>query len=42
MNDIASRSSEGEFVLFADDTNILESGKAASEAYTKANAMLGM
>ena len=40
INDIVSCSSEGEFVLFADDTNIFVSGKTASEAYIKANTVL--
>ena len=40
INDIVNSSSDGEFVLFADDTNIFVSGNSAMEAYDKANKVL--
>ena len=40
INDIVNCSSEGNFVLFADDTNIFVSGATAREAYDSANAVL--
>ena len=40
INDIVSSSNLGEFVLFADDTNIFVCGKTADEAYHKANVLL--
>ena len=40
INDIVNSSSLGEFVLFADDTNIFVSGRTAREAYANANAVL--
>ena len=40
INDIINASSLGQFVLFADDTNIFVSGKTAREAYSKANSVL--
>ena len=40
INDIINCSKLGEFVLFADDTNIFISGNTAKEAYSKANILL--
>ena len=40
INDIINCSKLGEFVLFADDTNIFVSGKTLEEAYSKANKLL--
>ena len=40
INDIVASSSDGEFILFADDTNIFVSGKTADEVYKKANSLL--
>ena len=40
INDIINCSKHGEFVLFADDTNIFVSGNTAKEAYSKANLLL--
>ena len=40
INDIVNSSNLGEFVLFADDTNIFVTGKTADEAYHKANTLL--
>ena len=40
INDITNSSEEGEFVLFADDTNIFVIGKTEDEAYMKANNVL--
>lgn len=40
INDIVNCSSDGEFVLFADDTNIFISGKTLEETYSKANKLL--
>ena len=40
INDIANSSSIGEFVLFADDTNIFVAGSTPKEAHTKANTVL--
>lgn len=40
INDIINCSKLGEFVLFADDTNIFVSGKSLDEAYQKANCLL--
>ena len=40
INDIVASSSDGEFILFADDTNIFVSGKTADEVYRKANSLL--
>ena len=39
-NDIINCSKLGEFVLFADDTNIFVSGNTLNEAYSKANELL--
>ena len=40
INDIVNSSKLGEFVMFADDTNIFVIGKTESEAYEKANNLL--
>ena len=40
INDIINTSSLGQFVLFADDTNIFISGRTAKEVYRKANRVL--
>ena len=40
INDIVNSAVNGEFVLFADDTNIFVVGKTKEEAYTRANAVL--
>ena len=40
INDIVASSNQGEFILFADDTNIFVAGKTADEAYQKANSLL--
>ena len=40
INDIVNCSKLGEFVLFADDTNIFVSGNTLSEAYSKSNELL--
>ena len=40
INDIVNSTNNGEFVLFADDTNIFIVGKTKEEAYDKANAVL--
>ena len=40
INDIVNCSPDGEFVLFADDTNIFVSGASLDEAYSKANTLL--
>jgi hypothetical protein len=40
INDIINASEFGQFVLFADDTNIFVSGRTAREAYMKANSVL--
>ena len=40
INDITNSSKEGEFVLFADDTNIFIIGKTEDEVYQKANNVL--
>ena len=40
INDIVNSSRLGEFVLFADDTNIFVSGNTLSESYKKANQLL--
>jgi hypothetical protein len=40
INDIVNCSNDGNFILFADDTNIFVSGASASEAYNSANAVL--
>ena len=40
INDIINSSSLGQFVLFADDTNIFVIGKSAKDAYSKANNLL--
>ena len=37
MNDLVNSSTRGEFVLFADDTNIFVSGKSKIEAYENAH-----
>ena len=41
INDIINSSTRGEFVLFADDTNIFVSGSTEQEAYAHANIVLG-
>ena len=40
INDIVNSSNLGNFVLFADDTNIFVSGKSKADAYTKANQVI--
>ena len=40
INDIVNVTTNGEFVLFADDTNIFVVGKDRKEAFTKANEVL--
>ena len=40
INDLINCSNLGEFVLFADDTNIFVSSKSLPEAFSKANALL--
>ena len=40
INDITNASKDGEFVLFADDTNIFVVGKTEEEVYSKANLVL--
>ena len=40
INDIANCSRLGEFILFADDTNIFVNGYTEKEAYSKANLLL--
>ena len=40
INDLINCSNKGEFVLFADDTNIFVSSKSLPEAFTKANNLL--
>ena len=40
INDIVNCSKNGEFVLFADDTNIFVSGDTLAEAYEKSNNLL--
>ena len=40
INDIINSSSLGNFVLFADDTNIFVSGSSITEAYSTANTVL--
>ena len=40
INDITNCSKLGEFILFADDTNIFVSGNTKKEAYSKANLLL--
>ena len=40
INDIINASEDGQFVLFADDTNIFVSGRTARDAYMKANRVL--
>ena len=40
INDIVNCSDDGNFILFADDTNIFVSGATSSEAYNSANAVL--
>ena len=40
INDLVNCSKLGEFVLFADDTNIFVSGNSVKEAYCKANILL--
>ena len=40
INDIVNAATNGEFVLFADDTNIFIVGKDRKEAFTKANEVL--
>ena len=40
INDIANSSDDGNFVLFADDTNIFIAGKTVEEAYDLANIVL--
>ena len=40
INDIINCSSLGEFILFADDTNIFVSGTSLDDTYSKANTLL--
>ena len=40
LNDLANSTTLGEFVLFADDTNIFITGKDEKSAYLKANIVL--
>ena len=40
MNDISNTSNEGEFILFADDTNIFVRGQTALRAFKTANEIL--
>ena len=40
INDITNASEDGNFVLFADDTNIFVTSKSEEEAYSKANQVL--
>ena len=40
INDIINCSNDGEFILFADDTNIFIVGKTKGEAYDRANIVL--
>ncbi len=40
INDLINCSSLGEFVIFADDTNIFVSSKSLPEAFSKANSLL--
>ena len=40
INDIINCSTLGEFILFADDTNIFVSGTSLEETYSKANTLL--
>ena len=40
INDISNSSNLGDFVLFADDTNIFVDGASIDEAYSKGNALL--
>ena len=40
INDIVNTSKLGDFVMFADDTNIFLSGKSVTEVYNKANILL--
>ena len=40
INDIINASKYGQFILFADDTNIFVSGQSAREVYSKANCVL--
>ena len=40
INDIVNSTNLGEFVMFADDTNIFVTGKTADETYRKANVVL--
>ena len=40
INDIVNCTNKGDFILFADDTNIFVSGTTANEAYDKANEVL--
>ena len=40
INDLANSTTLGEFVLFADDTNIFITGKDEKSAYLKANIVL--
>ena len=40
INDIVNCTADGEFVLFADDTNVFVSGASMEEAFSKANNLL--
>ena len=42
VNDIVMSSNIGKFVLYADDTNIFVSGASGTEAYEKAQLVLGI
>ena len=41
INDLVNSTRLGQFVLFADDTNIFVVGKDGNEVYSKANIVLG-
>ena len=41
INDLVNSTQFGQFVLFADDTNIFVVGKDENEVYSKANIVLG-
>ena len=40
INDIINSTGHGDFVLFADDTNIFIVGKTSEEAYNRANEVI--
>ena len=41
INDLVNSTQLGQFVFFADDTNIFVVGKDGNEVYSKANIVLG-